>query len=108
MYRVFTIAAELLNFVERAVSDTKKEGKLWVREGNFDWYIFKNRYIIYCWIHGDLFFLFLRPPKKWVYVIKLCIFLSIFLCRPLKNTIRGSAYSVFQKYWHVKYEICVK
>ena len=36
------IAAELLKLVERAVLDPKKEGKLWLREGNFDWYIFKK------------------------------------------------------------------
>ena len=36
------IAAELLKLVERAVLDPKKEGKPWLREGNFDWYIFKK------------------------------------------------------------------
>ena len=36
----FSIAAELLKLVERAVLAPKKEGKL--REGNFDWYIFKK------------------------------------------------------------------
>ena len=39
------IAAELLKLVERAVLDPKKEGKLWLREGKFDWYSFKNGYI---------------------------------------------------------------
>ena len=39
------IAAELLKLVERAVLDYKKEGKPWLREGKFDWYIFKNGYI---------------------------------------------------------------
>ena len=36
------IAAELLKLVERAVLDPKKQGKSWLREGNFDWYIFKK------------------------------------------------------------------
>ena len=36
------IAAELLKLVERAVLDPKKEGKPWLREGNFDSYIFKK------------------------------------------------------------------
>ena len=40
--RVIPIAAELLKLVERAVLDPKKEGKPWLREGNFDKYIFKN------------------------------------------------------------------
>ena len=40
-----SIAAELLKLVERAVLDPKKEGKPWLREGKFDWYIFKNGYI---------------------------------------------------------------
>ena len=39
------IAAELLKLVERAVLDPKKEGRPWLREGKFDWYIFKNGYI---------------------------------------------------------------
>ena len=42
---VHNIAAELLKLVERAVLDPKKEGKPWLREGKFDWYIFKNGYI---------------------------------------------------------------
>ena len=33
------IAAKLLKLVERAVLDPKKEGKPWLREGNFDWCI---------------------------------------------------------------------
>ena len=37
-----TIAAELLKLVERAVLDPKREGKPWLREGKFDWYIFKK------------------------------------------------------------------
>ena len=37
-----TIAAELLKLVERIVLDPKKEGKPWLREGNFNWYIFKK------------------------------------------------------------------
>ena len=41
------IAAELLKLVERAVLDPKKKGKPWLREGKFDWYIFKNGYIYY-------------------------------------------------------------
>ena len=40
-----TIAAGLLKLVERAVLDPEKEGKPWLREGKFDWYIFKNGYI---------------------------------------------------------------
>ena len=39
------IAAELLKLVERAVLDPEKEGKPSLREGKFDWYIFKNGYI---------------------------------------------------------------
>ena len=35
-YVVRIIAAELLKLVERAVLDPKKEGKPWLREGNFD------------------------------------------------------------------------
>ena len=31
-----------MKLVERAVLDPKKEGKSWLREGNFDWYIFKK------------------------------------------------------------------
>ena len=58
------IAAELLKLVERAVLDPKKEGKPWLREGNFDRYIFKKS------IHmlldtRRLFFLFFGDrPKK--------------------------------------------
>ena len=37
-----SIAAELLKLVERAVLDPKKEGKPWLKDGNFDWYIFKK------------------------------------------------------------------
>ena len=51
---VMDIAAELLKLVERVVLDPKKEGKPWLREGNFDWYIFfKSIHTLLDTVHGD-------------------------------------------------------
>ena len=59
-----SMLTKLLKLVERAVLDPKKEGKPWLREGNFDCVFKKIRYI-YCWIYGDLFFvLFLETTQK--------------------------------------------